>query len=262
MEQIDEDLAFALETIDRVDRETMARFGAKDLRVALKADHTPVSDADRAAERLIREAITLQRPTDAVYGEEEGGSLAHSARRWIIDPIDATKNYVRGVPVWATLLGLEQAGEIVLGVVSAPALGRRWWAARGRGAYAGGAMVPTHQIHVSRTASLDEASFSYSSLTGWEERGALTSFLGLADACWRTRAFGDFWSYMLVAEGTVDCAAEPELEIYDMAALVPIVEEAGGRFTALDGIRGPWGGNAVASNGVLHDEVLRILNGR
>ena len=259
--RLEKDLRFALQLVSEVDRETTSRFGAADLHVDIKADSTPVSDADRQAERIVREALKRAGSTDAIYGEEEGGSLDHAPRRWILDPIDGTKNFVRGVPVWATLLGLEEDGEIVLGVVSAPALGRRWWAARGAGAFTGGSLSDSRQIHVSNASQLSEASFSYSSWSGWKERGRMDGFVALGDACWRTRAYGDFWSYMLVAEGVVDIAAEPELEIYDMAALVPIVTEAGGRFTSLDGEPGPWGGDAIATNGLLHDDARAYVRG-
>jgi histidinol-phosphatase len=167
---------------------------------------------------------------------------------------------VRGVPVWATLIGLVEDGEVVLGVVSAPALNRRWWAAKGSGAWTGRSLSAARQLRVSAVADLTDASLSYSSLDGWAERGSLRSFLGLAQQVWRTRAYGDFWSYMLVAEGAVDIACEPDLELYDMAALVPIVTEAGGRFTSLDGEDGPWGGNAVVTNSLLHDAVLAQLS--
>ena len=177
----------------------------------------------------------------------------------MIDPIDGTKNFVRGVPVWATLIALVDDGMPVVGLVSAPALGRRWWAATGSGAYSGRSLSSAKPIHVSRVASLEDASMSYSSTRSWRTVGRYQQFVGLADTCWRTRAYGDFWSYMLVAEGAVDIAAEPELEVYDMAALVPVVTEAGGRFTSLDGREGCWGGNAVATNGLLHDEVLARL---
>jgi histidinol-phosphatase len=163
------------------------------------------------------------------------------------------------VPVWATLISLVDEGQPVLGLVSAPALNRRWWAANGSGAWTGRSLSSARRIHVSGVGDLSHASLSYSSLTGWREIGRREQFLDLTDECWRTRAYGDFWSYMLVAEGAVDIAAEPELAVHDMAALVPIVTEAGGRFTSLDGQEGPWGGNAVATNGLLHDEVLRRL---
>ena len=253
-----DDLRLAHVIADQVDGQTMSRFGALDLTVETKPDLTPVSDADRSAEELVRAQLARTRPRDSVLGEEFGVT-GHSQRQWIIDPIDGTKNFVRGVPVWATLIGLVEDGEVVVGLVSAPALNRRWWAARGAGAWTGRALSAARQIHVSKVADLADASLSYSSLNGWADRGSLRSFLGLAQQVWRTRAYGDFWSYMLAAEGAVDIACEPDLELYDMAALVPIVTEAGGRFTSLDGRDGPWGGSAVVTNGLLHDAVLAQL---
>lgn len=254
----DDDLRLAHVIADQVDAITMARFQAQDLVVAAKPDTTLVTDADRSAENTVRSQLQRTRPRDSILGEEFG-STGHSPRQWIVDPIDGTHNFVRGVPVWATLIGLAQDGEMELGLVSAPALGRRWWAAGGSGAWSGRSLSSAKRIRVSGVRRIADASLSYSSLGGWAEREHLRAFLGLAQACWRTRAYGDFWSYMLVAEGAVDIACEPSLEVYDMAALVPIVREAGGSFTSLDGAPGPWGGNAVATNGVLHDAVLRQL---
>ncbi len=251
----DDDLRLAHVLADAVERVTLARFRAEDLVVEAKPDLTPVTDADRAAEEHIRAQLKRTRPRDAVEGEEFANT-GHGPRRWIIDPIDGTKNFVRGVPVWATLIGLVDDDEPVLGLVAAPALGRRWWAANGSGAWSGRSLSSAKRIHVSGVAAVHDASLSYSSLTGWRDVGRYDEFRELTDDCWRTRAYGDFWSYMLLAEGAVDIAAEPDLEVYDMAALVPIVTEAGGRFTSLDGLPGCWGGNALATNGLLHDEVL------
>ncbi len=254
----DDDLRLAHVLADAVERVTMERFRAEDLVVESKPDLTPVTDADRAAEEMVRHQLKRTRPRDAVEGEEFE-TTGHGPRRWVIDPIDGTKNFVRGVPVWATLISLVDEGQPVLGLVSAPALNRRWWAATGSGAWTGRSLSSARRIRVSGVGDLSHASLSYSSLTGWREIGRREQFLALTDECWRTRAYGDFWSYMLVAEGAVDIAAEPELAVHDMAALVPIVTEAGGRFTSLEGQDGPWGGNAVATNGLLHDEVLRRL---
>jgi histidinol-phosphatase len=193
-----------------------------------------------------------------VIGEEQG-TTGHSQRRWVVDPIDGTKNFVRGVPVWATLIALVVDDEVVLGVVSAPQLQRRWWASVGNGAWTGRSLLKATQIHTSDVRRLEDASLSYASLGGWDERGRLDDFLSLSRRCWRTRAYGDFWSYMLLAEGAVDLAAEPELELYDMAALDVIVREAGGQFSSLDGTPGPFGGNALASNGHLHEAALGFL---
>ncbi|MDT0318333.1 histidinol-phosphatase [Streptomyces millisiae] len=257
-----DDLRLAHVLADAADAATMERFKALDLKVDTKPDMTPVSEADTAAEELIRSALQRARPRDAVLGEEFG-SEGHGPRRWIVDPIDGTKNYVRGVPVWATLIALLERGEggdrPVVGVVSAPAIGRRWWAAEGAGAYTGRSLTSASRLRVSAVSELADASFSYSSLGGWEKLGRLDAFLQLGRDCWRTRAFGDFWSYMMVAEGAVDMCAEPELSLWDMAAPAIVVKEAGGRFTGLDGREGPHSGNAVASNGLLHEELLRRL---
>ncbi|MGW3375036.1 histidinol-phosphatase [Streptomyces hydrogenans] len=257
-----DDLRLAHALADAADAATMARFRALDLKVETKPDMTPVSEADRAAEELIRAGLQKERPADAILGEEYGVEGA-GPRRWVIDPIDGTKNYVRGVPVWATLIALMEEGETgfqpVVGVVSAPALGRRWWAAQGLGAFTGTGPESGTRIGVSQVASLADASFAYSSLSGWEERGRLDAFLDLTRACWRTRAYGDFWPYMMVAEGTVDLCAEPELSLWDMAAVAVVVQEAGGSYTGLDGRPGPHSGNAAASNGLLHEALLGHL---
>lgn len=253
-----DDLRLAHVLADQADGQSMNRFQADDLVVEEKPDFTLVSDADRAVEDQIRSQLATSRSRDSVLGEERGVTGA-SSRQWIIDPIDGTNNFVRGVPVWATLIALVEDGEVVVGVVSAPALKRRWWAARDQGAFTGTSLMRGRRLRVSRVTDVSNAFFSYSSLDGWLEAGRGRGFLDFQGACWRTRGFGDFWSYMMVAEGSVDVAAEPELAVYDMAALVPIVEEAGGRFTSLDGATGPWGGNALASNGLLHDAALRAL---
>ncbi|MBM6405229.1 histidinol-phosphatase [Phycicoccus sp. CSK15P-2] len=254
----DDDLRLAHVLADAAERVTVSRFRAEDLRVETKPDLTLVSDADREVEELIRAQLRRTRPRDAVVGEEMPRTGSGS-RQWVVDPIDGTHSFVRGVPVWGTLIALVDDGVPVLGLVAAPALGRRWWAATGSGAWSGRSLTSAKRIHVSKVSSLDDASLSISSTTSWEAAGRLDAVLDLARSCWRERAYGDFWSYMLVAEGAVDIAAEPELELYDMAALVPIVVEAGGRFTSLDGEDGPFGGNAVATNGHLHDEVLGRL---
>ncbi|GAA3611010.1 histidinol-phosphatase [Marihabitans asiaticum] len=253
-----DDLRLAHVLADQVEPGTMGAFRSSDLVVESKPDLTPVTEADRACESTIRAQLGRARSRDAVIGEEFEPT-GHSQRQWIVDPIDGTKNFVRGVPVWATLIGLVEDGECVMGLVSAPALGRRWWAAKGGGAWTGRSLAKAEQIHVSAVGELTDSSFSYSSIDGWREAGRGMSFLRLTSHVWRTRAYGDFWSYMLVAEGAVDAAAEPELELYDMAALVAIVTEAGGRFTSLDGEPGPWGGNALATNGLLHEGYLERL---
>jgi histidinol-phosphatase len=257
-----DDLRLAHVLADSADNLSMDRFGALDLEVSTKPDMTYVTESDQAVEESIRRQLKSTRTRDMVLGEEQGeaeGSTGSHERRWIIDPIDGTANFVRGVPVWATLIALEEAGEIVAGLVSAPALGRRWWASKGGGAFTGKSFMNAREIRVSGVSELDNASFSYASTGGWDAINKRTGFDALLRRVWRTRAYGDFWSYMLVAEGAVDIAAEPELALWDMAALDVIVREAGGRFTGLDGRDGPWSGNALATNGRLHDAALAYL---
>jgi histidinol-phosphatase len=253
-----EDMRLAHVLADQADSISLDRFKAQDLKVDTKPDLTPVTDADRAVEEMLRITLSRARTRDAVMGEEFG-TTGHGPRRWVLDPIDGTKNFVRGVPVWATLIALEVDDEVVLSVVSAPQLHRRWWASTGNGAWTGRSLLKATRCQVSDVRRLEDASLAYSSLHGWDERGRLEDFLSLMRRCWRTRAYGDFWSYMLVAEGAVDIAAEPELQLYDMAALDVIVREAGGRFTSLNGSDGPYGGNALATNGHLHDAALSFL---
>jgi histidinol-phosphatase len=222
--------------------------------VETKPDLTPVTEADRAVEDALRERIDRDCPDDGVLGEELGDRAGDGERRWIIDPIDGTNNYVRGVPVWATLIALERRGQLEVGVVSAPALGARWWASRGKGAYADG-----RAIRVSQVKSLDDAHLCYDSIPAFDEHGLTDRFLRLARRCWRTRAFGDFWQHVLVAEGAVDVAIEPAVNLWDLAPLLVIVEEAGGRLTDLAGEASASGGSVVTTNGLLHDEVLAAL---
>jgi histidinol-phosphatase len=261
MSTVRDDVALALQLAERADALTMERFGALDLHVATKPDLTPVTDADRSVESALRDTLSQQRPDDPVLGEEFGGTTAFAGRQWVIDPIDGTKNFVRGVPVWATLIGVLQDGIPVAGVVSAPALQRRWWAGAGMGAFASFAGGPARRVTVSSVADLDSASLSFSSLSGWAKLGLRDRFIELTDTVWRVRAYGDFLSYCLLAEGAVDIAAEPEVNLWDLAALDILVREAGGAFTSLDGTAGPHGGNVVATNGRLHEAVLSRLNG-
>ncbi|CAB4889724.1 MAG: histidinol-phosphatase [Actinobacteria bacterium] len=250
------DLQLALSMADRADVVTMKTFQSSSLRVETKPDLTPVTEADQATEQLLREILSQERPLDEILGEEFGETSTASNRRWVLDPIDGTKNYVRGVPVWSTLIALTIDGVPVLGVVSAPALNRRWWAAKNAGAWTRALGAEPKRIGVSGVHELSNASFSYSDAIGWPENGALTS---LNSSTWRQRAYGDFWSHMLVAEGAVDVSAEPELGAWDMAALIPIIEEAGGKATAFDGGPALRGGSLVATNGLLHDQVLPLL---
>jgi len=256
---VSDDLALALDLAGAADTLTTSRFGALDLRVDAKPDLTPVSDADLACERLLREKLAAARPGDAVFGEEFGGEAVPGGRQWVIDPIDGTKNFVRGVPVWATLIALLVDGVPVVGVVSAPALHRRWWAAQGAGAHMTVDGAEPRTLSVSAVGELASSSLAFSSLSGWADRGIREKFIDLTDAVWRVRGYGDFFNYCLVAEGAVDVTAEPEVSLWDLAPLDILVREAGGTFTDLDGVPGPAGGSAVASNGLLHDAVLSAL---
>ena len=253
-----DDLRLAHVLADDADSLTMERFRAVDLHVSAKPDTTLVTDADKTCEQLLRGTLGRARPRDAVLGEEDGAS-GWGRRQWVIDPIDGTASFVRGVPVWGTLIALMDGDEVVVGCVSAPALGRRWWASRGGGAWHGKSLMAAKPCRVSDVATVEDASFSYSNLTGWEQIGRLDGVLALCRRCWRSRAYGDFWSHMLVAEGAVDIAAEPSLALHDMAALDVIVTEAGGRFGSLAGRPGPLGANALATNGSLHDAAMAFL---
>jgi histidinol-phosphatase len=298
--QILDDLALAHALADLADAITLDRYQAQDLVITNKPDNTPVTDADRAVETAIREALATHRQSDGLVGEEFGSDKGSSGRYWVIDPIDGTKNFMRGVPTWATLIALVEVDtsgkeEVIVGIASAPALARRWAAAKGYGAtvrfnsgesdFALGdtsgddfaysnsdsdlinhgsstsslSLAPNEKkISVSKVASLSDASISYSDFVGWGER--LEPFQKMLAAAWRTRGIGDFWSHMLVAEGAVDIAIEPSLELWDMAALDIIVREAGGSFTNTAGENGPFGGSGVSTNGVLHNAVIKGLN--
>jgi histidinol-phosphatase len=256
-----DDLSLALRLADAADEISTARFGAIDLVVDTKPDLTPVSDADRAVEVAIRTMLANERPRDAIVGEEFGTTSPSdpqsTGRRWVVDPIDGTKNFVRGVPVWATLIALMEGADVLVGVVSAPALSQRWWAARDHGSWTARPGVHRSRNQVSAVASLDDASLSYSDLGDWGPRWA--GFHDLAGSVWRTRAYGDFWSHMLVAEGAVDISAEPDVSIWDVAALVVIVEEAGGRVTGIDATPSPGAPSIVCTNGLLHEAALATL---
>ena len=273
-----DDLKLAHELADIADKISTARFLATDLKIETKPDLTPVTDADQEIERELRKILEKQRPADGVTGEEFGKSPIATNRRWIIDPIDGTKNYVRGVPVWATLIALMEGDEVVVGVVSAPALFRRWFSQKDGGAYlqlgggsaqlGGGSaqMQSVRKLNVSGISKLADASLSISTFAtpnvlgrndGWGDKQK--GLLALADQLWRVRGYGDFWSHLLVAEGAIDIAAEPSLALWDMAPLSLIVKEAGGRFSDFMGVDGPNGANAVTTNGLLHEEVLGIF---
>jgi histidinol-phosphatase len=249
-------LALALSLAEMADDITMARFRARDLHVATKPDLTPVSEADEAVERAIRAELSSY-DGHTVLGEEFGHDEdANAEFRWIIDPIDGTKNYVRGVPIWATLIGVERAGALFAGVVSAPALGMRWWGARGLGAFRNG-----ERINVSSVASLADAqvSFAWDTSDRFHADGIGTRLLDLSHRCWRTRGIGDFWQHMLVAEGAFDIAIDPIVSLWDVAALVPILEEAGGTWSTVDGRVDVDGGSFVCTNGAMHDVVISAL---
>ncbi|GIE83833.1 histidinol-phosphatase [Actinoplanes regularis] len=260
-----DDLALAHVLADSADSIAMARFRSLDLKVEAKPDLTPVSDADTAVEKAIRATLARARPRDGVLGEEFGRSEAAAGpgtRHWVIDPIDGTKNYVRGVPIWATLIALVEGDTPVVGLVSAPALGRRWWAGRGLGAYAGKHQHAATRIEVSNVRKLADASFCYASLNGWQDNGRLPQLLDILLGVWRSRAYGDFYGYMLMAEGALDAMAEPELSLWDMAALIPIITEAGGKVTDLDGRTCADKSSVIATNGLLHESVLTALTPR
>jgi histidinol-phosphatase len=254
---VDADLTFALSLADIADEITMRHFRSPELEVETKSDLTPVSVADRGAEEAMRAAIASERPGEAVVGEEFGGSGEGGSARWILDPIDGTKHFVRGIPLWATLIAVERDGSLAAAVASAPALGTRWWAAQGAGAFANGG-----PIRVSSVGALEEASFSHGGARSFDERGHGAALRALSERVWMERAYGDFWQHMLVAEGRLDFAIEAEVNLWDLAPVQLIVEEAGGRFTDFGGAARPDGGNGVSSNGLLHDEVLAALAAR
>jgi len=273
---VQDDLALAHALADLADAITLDRYQAQDLVITNKPDNTPVTDADRAVETAIREALATHRQSDGLVGEEFGSDKGTSGRYWVIDPIDGTKNFMRGVPTWATLIALVNvdasgAEEVVVGIASAPALARRWSAAKGHGAFvrfnAGNlddlsedldTVSNEKKIVVSEVGALSDASISYSDFVGWGDR--LEPFQKMLAQAWRTRGIGDFWSHMLVAEGAVDVAIEPSLAVWDMAALDIIVREAGGIFTNTAGQNGPFGGSGVSTNGLLHNAVINGLN--
>ncbi|CAB4779421.1 unannotated protein [freshwater metagenome] len=259
MSTYSQDLALALQLADAADLISMSRYQSQDLVVTTKPDNTPVTDADKATETAIRQLIAKNHPGDGLIGEEFGEESAGKKRHWIIDPIDGTKNFMRGVPTWATLIALVDDGEVVVGVASAPALTRRWFASKGDGAFVSFNAGAPRKISVSQVSNLEDASLMYSDLIGFNER--LPAFRSIMDACWRSRGMGDFWSHMLVAEGAADIAIEPSLALWDMAALDIIVREAGGSFTSINGEPGPTHKSGISSNGTLHQKVIAKLNG-
>lgn len=251
------DLRLAHELADAADKITTARWQAADLTVESKPDRTPVTDADLAVEDAIRSVLADRRPGDAIAGEEGGGTVG-AGRTWVIDPIDGTKNFLRGVPVWATLIALVSDGAPVVGVISAPALGRRWSASSGAAAFVQ-VNGSSRRLSVSGVGALADAYLSTTNLATWAQYHSKDAYLALVDACWENRAFGDFWSHCLVAEGAIDVAAEPIVNPWDVAAVQVIVTEAGGRFSDLSGAARFDGGNVLTTNGLLHDAALDVL---
>ncbi|MDA1002206.1 MAG: histidinol phosphatase [Chloroflexi bacterium] len=257
-------LSFALDLADEADAITMRTYRG-DAKVRTKRDGTLVTLADEAAETHLRARILARFPGHAILGEEQGFTPgAPGAARWVLDPIDGTHNYARGIPVWATLIAFERDGVFELGVASAPALGTRWWAGRGLGAYRGPLPAAGHageRIRVSAIASVEEAQIVYGSYARTTE-----AWDGHADALlrrsWRQRGFGDFWGHCLVAEGSAEVMLEGAISPWDIAALAVIIDEAGGRLTDVDGVATIDAGHCITSNGVLHDEVLAALRNR
>jgi histidinol-phosphatase len=250
---------------DLSDEISSSRFLAQDLKIESKPDLSPVTDADKAVEEKIREVLSAQRPNDKIVGEEFGSAEDIKAmdRYWVIDPIDGTKNFLRGLPIWATLIGLVHRNEsgqdrVIAGMVSSPALFRRWYAAEGFGAFTEVNSGTAIQIKASNVKEISDASISFSDLVGWGPRR--NSYLAFMDKAWRARGIGDFWSHMLVAEGAVDIAAEPSLALWDMAAVAIIVTEAGGRFSDLENVAGPFGKSGVSTNGHLHNAFISAVN--
>jgi histidinol-phosphatase len=252
------DLELALEMAAVADRLSMSRYRSLDLRIETKPDFTPVTEADKSVEQALRELLAAQRPDDGVIGEEFPNTNEAANRTWIIDPIDGTKNYVRGVPVWATLISLAIDGKPQVGVVSAPAMARRWWASPEDGAHTQDVDGSIRPISVSSIKEIGDASFSYSDPVGWEVLGSEV-LARITSKVWRSRGYGDFWSHLLVAEGAVDIAIEPELQSYDMAAFVAIVRAAGGKVTGSAGQDPLVAGHAVTSNGLLHEALLDLI---
>ncbi|MBO0841042.1 MAG: histidinol-phosphatase, partial [Sciscionella sp.] len=256
---------------DAADAITVDRFRASDLRVDRKPDRTPVTDADLAVEDTIRELLGDARPADRVAGEERGGLIddaddadsnaakSNADRCWLLDPIDGTKNFLRGVDVWATLIALLVDGVPAVGVISAPALARRWYAVRGGGAWLANS-VGAQRLSVSKVSTLDDAYLSTTDLASWSEYRTRDEYLRLVDACWQSRAFGDFWQHCLVAEGVIDIAVEPVVSPWDVAAVRVLVTEAGGTFTDLAGRPRHDGGSALSTNGRLHRAALDVLH--
>lgn len=253
------DLEFALRLADAADAASMSRFDAADLEVSLKADASHVTEADLATERAIRTLIEAERPDDGVFGEEYGVT-GDSNRQWIIDPIDGTANYLKGIPMWTTLIALAVDGVPRVGVASQPAIGRRWWAATGHGAWTNTPSGAAKRLAVSGVDSIAQSSVSFQSMGQWRDAGELGALERLTSSVWRDRGYGDAWPYMLLAEGRLELVAEFGVKEYDIAALVPIVTEAGGRFTSYAGNDSLSERSSLATNGVLHDAFFDLLH--
>lgn len=259
MAGFDDDLRLAHVLADAVERPSLELFRSPELQVRHRDDGDLVTQADVQTEELLRHQLQRTRPRDVVQGEELP-TTGHGNRRWVLDPIDGTVSYIRGVPVWASLIALVVDDEAVLGLVAAPALGRRWWAALGSGSWTGRSLSAARQVHVSDASVVEHAAMSFSSLDSWLRHERRDAFLRLAGRCWCTRAYGDFWSHALVAEGAVDIALDPATKGHRLAALAPILTEAGGRLSDLQGHDGPFGDSALSTNGALHDAVLSLLH--
>ena len=259
--ELDAWLVLAHAACDEADEIARSAF-RRDLEISTKPDRTFVTQADQAIERAIRARILAAYPDHGLVGEEYGTEAGDAATRWYIDPIDGTHNFIRGVPLFGTLLAVEVDGELQAAVLSAPALHERWWARRGGGAWARGADDPEpRRIRVSQVASLADSQILYGSGHDIEASGRVPGFRALLGDVWRERGFGDFWGYALLAEGAAEAMVEVDLWSWDAAAPMVLIEEAGGRVTDLDGRRAIDSRSFLATNGLLHDEVLRRLRG-
>jgi histidinol-phosphatase len=256
MTSYEEELTFALNLCDDIDRYTLESFEKREFSVTTKADCTPVTEIDQETERRIRAALLEKYPDDAIEGEEFGTDVAGHSRVWVVDPIDGTKNYLRGVPVWGTLIALCVDDQPVMGVISAPSLHRRWWATKGSGAYLNG-----KQIHVSKVDDISMCEGSYGNYVGFVEGGYEHGVERLVNNLSRVRALGDFWSHMLVAEGALEVGLDPVCAPWDIAPVKIIVEEAGGKFTSFDGDDSFRKGSGISTNGLIHEELRAIASG-
>lgn len=254
MSDLEKELQFVLNLCDEIDQYTLSSFEKREFSVMTKADLSPVTEIDQETERRIRTAIEKEFPEDSIEGEEYGIESNQSSRSWIIDPIDGTKNYLRGIPVWGTLIALCVDGQPVLGVVSAPSLHRRWWASKGNGAY-----VNSKKITVSKIDELSMVEASYGNIIQFKNAGLPGALDRMVESFGRVRALGDFWSHMLVAEGVMECGIDPVCEAWDVGPIKIIVEEAGGTFTSIKGEDTIYGKSGVSSNGILHKQLMDVI---